>query len=396
MNAAAERGDVFRLFLHNIKAAGVADIVGYRTGATGDILPQLEPASFDVIYVDGSHAFDDVLCDLSHAIRLIRDGGVICGDDLELQRDALDPGEHAVALASGRDYVRAESAGTHYHPGVTEAVARLAGPVFSWNGFWAGRRKSSKWEWLDIEPGPLPDHIVDALRASAPDGSTDSSEGNQSAPLAVELVAETTKFNLVRLGSRYVAALKALGPLALGSDRIGERDLEPVLLVGASLDDVRSRAEANEPRLVEAEHAELVGETASYNLVQQGSRYVAVLKKLGPLVLGSERIGERDLEPVVLVGASLDDVRSRAETHEPPPSDVELIEEAPEYNLVRFGSRYLAVSRTLGPISIGKELIGERELPPLILMSPTLEELRSRVAAAVKGLERDVAEERKT
>jgi predicted O-methyltransferase YrrM len=166
MNAAARRGDVLPLFLHNIRSAGVADIVEYRVGASSDVLPQMEPGSFDIIYIDGSHAFADVLGDLSQAVRLIRDEGIVCGDDLELQRDAIEPAEHTAAVNTGRDFVWAESARSHYHPGVTEAVARLLGPVFSWNGFWAARRRRSQWEWLEVSPGALPSHIADAVSAS--------------------------------------------------------------------------------------------------------------------------------------------------------------------------------------------------------------------------------------
>ncbi len=94
MNAAVEHGDVFRLFLHNLQSADVADLVDYKVGATRDILPQLEPASFDIIYVDGSHAVDDVTFDVAQAMRLIRDGGIVCGDDSELPREAVDAEEH--------------------------------------------------------------------------------------------------------------------------------------------------------------------------------------------------------------------------------------------------------------------------------------------------------------
>ena len=140
MNVAAEHGDVFRLFLHNVRCAGVEDAIEYRVGPSHDVLPQLELSSFDVIYVDGSHALDDAVADLSHATRLIRPGGILCGDDLELQQEEVDPEEHRAALTLGRDYVWAESARAHYHPGVTEAVARVVGRVFVWNGFWAAQR----------------------------------------------------------------------------------------------------------------------------------------------------------------------------------------------------------------------------------------------------------------
>ena len=238
MNAAAEHGDVFRLFLHNLGAAGVANVVEYKVGTSRDLLPQLEARSFDVIYVDGSHAVDDVLADLSQANRLIREGGILCGDDLELQRDVLVPQEHAAAVASGRDFVTTPSAGVPYHPGVSEAVARLVGAVFSWNGFWCSRRTSVGWEWLDLQPGPLPAHIDQACRDSVDDHS-------HAAP---ELIEQTALYNLVRLGSRYVAVHKALGPVSLGHERIGDRELPPHVLTSSNLSELRTRVLGYEQR----------------------------------------------------------------------------------------------------------------------------------------------------
>jgi predicted O-methyltransferase YrrM len=304
MNVAAAHGDVFRLFLHNVRCADVGDVVDYRVGATRDVLPQLEGSSFGVIYVDGSHALDETLHDLSQATRLIRTDGILSGDDLELQRDEVDPAEHRGALASGRDFVWSESARAHYHPGVTEAVAQLIGPVFTWNGFWAARRTNGSWEGLAFQPGALPSHVADAVRELA---------GEE--PVVPELVGETAEYNLVRLGARYVAAAKALGHVSLGVDKIGDRELEPVLLIGNTVEELRSR------------------------------------------VAGYER----------------------------PQLNIELVDQTPTHNLVRFASRYLAVARTLGPVSLGEETIGERELAPYVLISPTLEELRTRVAGSQRS-----------
>ena len=159
------------------------------------MLPQLELSSFDVIYVDGSHALDDAVADLSHATRLIRPGGILCGDDLELQREEVDPEEHGAALTLGRDYVWAESARAHYHPGVTEAVTRVVGRVFVWNGFWAAQRTSEGWLPIALEPGALPDHIAEAIRESA--------DEEQVVPEMVGETATSNPFGSVRGMSRF-------------------------------------------------------------------------------------------------------------------------------------------------------------------------------------------------
>ena len=166
MNAAVEHGEVFRLFLHNLQSADVADLVDYKVGATRDILPQLEPASFDIIYVDGSHAVDDVTFDVTQAMRLIRDGGIVCGDDLELPREAVDAEEHRDAVASGSRLrlVGPRGALSSRRDGSGRRAHRA---VFMWNGFWAAQRTSEGWLPIALKPGPLPDHIAEAIRESA-------------------------------------------------------------------------------------------------------------------------------------------------------------------------------------------------------------------------------------
>ena len=56
MNAAAKDGSIYRLFLHNIKTAGIADRIDTRIGKSVDVLPSIPDHSIDLIYIDGSHA----------------------------------------------------------------------------------------------------------------------------------------------------------------------------------------------------------------------------------------------------------------------------------------------------------------------------------------------------
>src|SRR5437764_7667049 len=50
-------------FDHNLRVAGGADKVTKRKGPSQSVLPSLPRESFDLIYVDGSHAAADVLLD---------------------------------------------------------------------------------------------------------------------------------------------------------------------------------------------------------------------------------------------------------------------------------------------------------------------------------------------
>jgi hypothetical protein len=60
----------------------------------------------------------------------------------------------------------------------------------------------------------------------------------------------------------------------------------------------------------------LVDETAEYNLLAAGGRWLAVAKSLGPTDMLVETLGERELRPCVLVAQDLDEARRKARAAE--------------------------------------------------------------------------------
>ncbi|MGH2652413.1 MAG: class I SAM-dependent methyltransferase, partial [Actinomycetota bacterium] len=227
MDEAGRTGDAFRLFVHNIRSSGVEGMIRHRIGDSREVLGTFQPGSSDLVYLDGSHVFEVVQSDIGHARRLLRPGGILCGDDLELQQAEVDPKEHGAGVTSGLDYILSSTAGRYYHPGVTEAVAVELGEVSAWNGFWAVRKREHGWQTidLDLQDACLPKHIEAELEAER-----------------LEVVGETSVFNLVRCGTgHYVALAKSLGPLEPLVERLGERDLGSLVLMGRSLDEVRAK-----------------------------------------------------------------------------------------------------------------------------------------------------------
>ena len=95
MNEAAESDLIYRLFLHNIRAAGLADVVIPIRGRSANVLPTLPDAGFSIVFLDGSHQYEHVLGDIRSSIRLVRDGGILCGDDLEMTTAEVDHAEFA-------------------------------------------------------------------------------------------------------------------------------------------------------------------------------------------------------------------------------------------------------------------------------------------------------------
>ena len=144
MAEALERDTIYGLFLHNVEAAGHADIVTPLRGRSTDLLPTLPRGEFDIVFVDGDHSYRAVLEDLTLAKELVREGGILCGDDLELQLSEIDAAHARTKMQA--DYIHDPRSGKEFHPGVTLAVGELLGRVSCVVGCWAARRIGGQWE----------------------------------------------------------------------------------------------------------------------------------------------------------------------------------------------------------------------------------------------------------
>lgn len=318
MNEAARGEKVFKLFLHNIRAANVEHMVDYRVGDARKILPELPEAKYDIVYIDGSHLYESVRADIHDAKRLVRDGGIICGDDLELQRTCVDDREHRTVVKLNKDFVHSSKANADYHPGVTEAVAAEFGEVSNWEGVWAIRKLGSQWAKVELDAlaVQIPSHVRNAAAMfdAAEEVSARAIEpGEERIPL-VELVDSTSSFNLIKVKSngRFLAVAKQLGPTDLFVERLGERELAPLLFSGESLDEIREKAVSCEKENG-LPSVELLQSEGEYNLLKAGGRYFAVAKTLGPLSLFQERLGERELPPVLFITRSFQEAKRAAQ-----------------------------------------------------------------------------------
>ncbi|MCX6901542.1 MAG: class I SAM-dependent methyltransferase [Verrucomicrobia bacterium] len=165
MDAALKSGDIFNLFLHNIRSSGFYSLIKVMRGQSGDILPLLKPETFDLVFVDGAHDYASVVADLKNASPLVRDGGILCGDDLELQTSEVDM-ENA-RNHSASDYVCDPRTSEWFHPGVTLAIGERFGLVSVWQGFWAMRKTGTCWQKVksskpDAKYLNIPSHLKSA------------------------------------------------------------------------------------------------------------------------------------------------------------------------------------------------------------------------------------------
>jgi predicted O-methyltransferase YrrM len=65
----------------NLERSGNAGRFKLHRGLSADVLPRLTPASYHLIYIDGSHTADDVLADAVLCWLLLQPGGLLIFDD---------------------------------------------------------------------------------------------------------------------------------------------------------------------------------------------------------------------------------------------------------------------------------------------------------------------------
>lgn len=138
--------------------------------------------------------------------------------------------------------------------------------------------------------------------------------------LVIDLVGETQSYNIVsvvfRVGTateqsdvkRYYAISKALGPAELFRERLGEREFPGFLWVGDTTEEVMEKAKNSEHQQLPVH---LEGEVDGYNIVRTQSGYLALAQSLGPIDLFRERLGERELAPVLLRARTYEEIRRR-------------------------------------------------------------------------------------
>ncbi len=142
--------DMLDVFIHNVAAGGFADQVRHIKSPSDEAYKILPNRSFDLVYIDGDHSYGQVLRDIEHGLEVLNPGGIMCGDDLEIQADAVQPELLEIHSEIGDGWAVNPETGDGYHAGVTRAVSETLGRVSSWHGFWAVKINKLGTHLLDI------------------------------------------------------------------------------------------------------------------------------------------------------------------------------------------------------------------------------------------------------
>lgn len=153
MESALGSDVAYNIFLHNISTVPKTIQCQHFRGVSDKVLPLMARDTFDVVFIDADHTYEPVKKDVQLGMKLVRDGGVICGDDLNLQYHECDA---AFAEESKHlDFVRDPKTGRNLHPGVTVALKEIFGEVSMWGGFWAMQRQGNEWKKFSLKDMPV-------------------------------------------------------------------------------------------------------------------------------------------------------------------------------------------------------------------------------------------------
>lgn len=118
--------DTLPTFRRNLQRYGVDDRVTPIRGTSAEVLPDRAPV-FDVVFVDGNHAYEAVREDIRLARTVLRPGGLLVFHDYA---SACDPGvKQAVdeMLAAGGDVLRRVDSLLVTRPAAAESLATVGG-----------------------------------------------------------------------------------------------------------------------------------------------------------------------------------------------------------------------------------------------------------------------------
>lgn len=168
VNGLLKQDVVYSIFMHNINTIPEHIRIVPIREKSNIVLPFLRRNQFDIIYLDGDHSRQAVTRDIRNAAPLVKEGGFLCGDDLNTQLHEMENTEHAYANMK-KDVSINPLTGKTYHPGVTLAVAETLGQVSCYGGFWIMQKNGS--EWVPVHFSHIdticPDHFSAAQKADA-------------------------------------------------------------------------------------------------------------------------------------------------------------------------------------------------------------------------------------
>jgi hypothetical protein len=354
------------------------------------VLPTLTRNHFSIVYLDASHEYRDVQRDIKLSMLLLREGGILCGDDLELQLSEMGEDELAEDVATNKDFVKSRRCNVFYHPGVTRAVAEAFGEVSAWEGYWAIRKTASGWQKVDLSRCHIetPQHIA-SVESAPTESSTEmerllamvdkiekQSTGCQDQNVP-QLISSYSGFNIVRFKGSFYGVRQSLGEIdwTLSDAELGKIYSESDFIKCSDTDTI-----INGIGLRELRHSiEKLCTILVERQLRQEVVIAALAARIADVGAGEFRSPERGED-----GATYT-VRRVPVFYSTTQKDPRLLyENYKGFNLVAYDGKVLAIDITSGPVDLSEGFVRDRlATEGLILTAATLDGSRAAVDARV-------------
>jgi hypothetical protein len=141
-NEGLNSGKVFNLFKYNINAININKKVKIFK-KTSKVFFKKNNSTFDLIFIDGSHQYKNVLFDINYSKKFLKNGGLIIGDDYEIKFSDFDF-DILNSKKNNEDISFENKKKISFHPGVTMAVYKHFGNIKPINGIFVIKKNRNK------------------------------------------------------------------------------------------------------------------------------------------------------------------------------------------------------------------------------------------------------------
>ena len=128
----ADHTDILETFEKNIQALELTDNIVILRKPSREAYKQFLDDSLDIVFLDGLHMYDYIWPDIINFWPKIREGGIICGHDLNARYEILTKEQQQeIDKNINVNCVMVESLGKQVHCGVAKAVHSFFGPDYN-------------------------------------------------------------------------------------------------------------------------------------------------------------------------------------------------------------------------------------------------------------------------
>lgn len=311
--------DIFSIFWERICSETLDDIVIPIRAHTDHAHQILRPNTFDLIFIDADHRYDQVSQDLRNYAPLAKkDQAIICGHDCEGYIQDFDP--EFLKQGKDQDYYQT------VHCGVVLAVGQYFDNYSISHSIWSATWEESERKWTRPDLN-LPDNLARPQSPPPP-------------------IATSKNYRIFRQGRKLFALpsrFKEFNPYEESPEWTDQA------IVKDSLNEIER--ETGEVANLLTEHPIFIGSHHEYNLVYFENNFLALHRSLGEVDL--TKLSKSDIKPKLsqdkyLISFSLDEIKKEIEFNIPKL----IVQNYQHFNVVYFRGEYMALDVSLGELDI--------------------------------------------